>query len=74
VSVSGLTGGVTAIAGGGFHGLALKNGGVWAWGYNYYGQLGDGTRIQRSTLAPVSGLTTGVTVIAGGMYQSLAAR
>ncbi len=42
--VAGLTGGL-AIAAGGEHSLVLKKDGtVWAWGWNYYGQLGDGTR------------------------------
>ena len=41
--VSGLTN-VVAIAGGRDHSLAVKsNGSVWAWGWNAYGQLGDGT-------------------------------
>ncbi len=36
--------GVAAISAGGGHTIALKeNGTVWTWGYNYYGQLGDGT-------------------------------
>ena len=43
VRVGNLTG-VVAIAAGGTHSLALKSDGtVWAWGYNYYGQLGNGT-------------------------------
>jgi len=42
VKVSGLSG-VTAIAAGGNHSLALKDDGtVWAWGYNGQGQLGSG--------------------------------
>ncbi len=42
--VAGLTGGL-AIAAGGEHSLVLKKDGtVWAWGWNYYGQLGNGTR------------------------------
>ena len=35
--------GITAIAAGGYHNLALSASGLWAWGYNLYGQLGDGT-------------------------------
>jgi alpha-tubulin suppressor-like RCC1 family protein len=45
VLVSSLTG-IMAIAGGGWHSLALKSDGtVWAWGHNYSGQLGNGTNI-----------------------------
>lgn len=37
---------VIAIAAGAQHSLALKSDGtVWAWGNNYWGQLGDGTNI-----------------------------
>ena len=54
------------------HSLALKSDGtVWAWGYNNYGQLGDGTTTDRHTPVSVSGLT-GVTAIAGGYGHSLA--
>jgi Regulator of chromosome condensation (RCC1) repeat len=43
VAVSGLSG-VSAVAAGGRHSLALLGSGeVRAWGYNLYGQLGDGT-------------------------------
>ncbi len=64
--------GVTAIAGGHYHSLALKTDGtVWAWGYNGHGQLGDGTTTNRST--PVQVLT-GVTAIAGGDHHSLAVK
>ena len=35
---------------GGSHSIAIKNDGtLWAWGYNYYGQLGDGTTNLRWT-------------------------
>ena len=54
------------------HSLALKNDGtVWTWGDNAYGQLGDGTTIQRSTPVQVSGLTN-VSAIAGGNGRSFA--
>jgi alpha-tubulin suppressor-like RCC1 family protein len=71
VQVSALSG-VTAIAGGFAHSLALKSDGtVWAWGYNSNGQLGDGTYTTRNTPVQVSALS-GVTAIAAGAYHSLA--
>ena len=71
VQVKGLSG-ITAIARGYSHSLALKNDGtVWAWGSNVYGQLGDGTVVDRATAVQVSGLS-GITAIAGGYLHSLA--
>ncbi|MEK7778442.1 MAG: RCC1 repeat-containing protein, partial [Chloroflexota bacterium] len=60
VKVSGLTD-VKAVAAGGGHSLALKSdGSVWAWGYNYYGQLGDTTPTNRFVPVMVGGLTGAV--------------
>jgi hypothetical protein len=71
VQVSGLSG-VIAVAGGGKFSLALKGDGtVWGWGYNGYGQLGDGTNITRLTPVQVSGLT-GMGALAAGQHHSLA--
>jgi alpha-tubulin suppressor-like RCC1 family protein/Tol biopolymer transport system component len=63
--------GVTAIAAGTSHSLALKSDGTaWAWGDNLSGQLGNGTNNITSTPVQVSGLT-GVAAIDGGGYFSL---
>ncbi|WP_295578492.1 hypothetical protein [uncultured Lamprocystis sp.] len=57
-------------AGAYYHSLAIKpDDSLWAWGYNAYGQLGDGTTDDRST--PVQVLT-GVAAVAAGWFHSLA--
>jgi alpha-tubulin suppressor-like RCC1 family protein len=72
VQVSSLTG-VTAIASGSLHGLALKSDGtVWTWGNNGSGQLGIGTTGNSiGTPVQVIGLAN-VVAIAGGASHSLA--
>jgi len=61
-----------------WHSVALRSDGhVWAWGYNFYGQLGDGSTIER--LNPVEVLNvsssaplTGVQAVAVGANHSVA--
>jgi probable HAF family extracellular repeat protein len=72
VAVTGLTSGITAIAAGGHHSLAVQNGGAYAWGFGGYGQLGNGTGASSTTPVAVTGLASGVTDIAGGGSHSLA--
>jgi alpha-tubulin suppressor-like RCC1 family protein len=56
------------------HSLALAGDGtVWAWGYNFFGQLGDGTTQIRRMPVQVSGLTD-VIAIATSWNYSLAMR
>lgn len=53
-------------------GFALdENGSLWAWGYNSYGQLGDGTTLERKTPVKLSTIS-GVKAFATGSYHSLA--
>lgn len=76
VQALGLTGAISVAAGDG-HSLALRDDGtVWAWGYNFYGQLGNGTNgngTNSNVPAQVTGLT-GVTAIAAGFDQCLAVK
>ncbi|MFE5321461.1 fibronectin type III domain-containing protein [Paenibacillus sp. NPDC056579] len=61
-----------AVASGDDHGLALKRDGtVWSWGYNNYGELGNGTNTTSTTPVQVIGLTD-VKAIAAGKDASLA--
>jgi alpha-tubulin suppressor-like RCC1 family protein len=63
----------TAISTGGFHACARRSaGGVECWGYNAFGQLGDGTTTSKPTPTAVSGLTSGVAAISGGLLHTCA--
>jgi alpha-tubulin suppressor-like RCC1 family protein len=67
---------IVAISGGGFHSLAITDDGVYAWGNNTFGQLGDGTTA--GSLRPTKVIfqrkpaPTMVTAIAAGFWHSLA--
>jgi alpha-tubulin suppressor-like RCC1 family protein len=63
---------VGAVAAGMYHSVALRaDGTVAAWGTNSYGQLGDGTTVQRMSPVDVPGLDD-VIAIAGGQSHTLA--
>lgn len=64
---------ITAVNGGYWaHSLALRSDGtVWAWGYNGYGQLGDGTNTDSNHPVQVHGLTNLIS-ISGGKHHSVA--
>jgi len=74
VSVSGLTTGVAAIAGGAGFVCALTHAGaVTCWGNNLWSQLGNG-EMTKSEPVPVAvvGLTSDVSAIAAGYHHSCA--
>ncbi len=56
------------------HTLALKSDGtVWGWGYNGYGELGDGSNTTRFNIVRASDLTS-IIAIAGVNDHSLAVK
>lgn len=63
--------GITAIAANGsLHSMALKNDGtVWTWGENFYGQLGDGTFIEKLVPTQVTSLTNIVAIGTGERHS-----
>lgn len=64
--------GVVSVSAGGQHVVAVKSDGtVMAWGYNEYGQLGDGTTVPRHSPVAVPGLT-GVVAVSAGSSHSVA--
>jgi alpha-tubulin suppressor-like RCC1 family protein len=77
VDVVGLATGVRAISAGEVHTCAvMTNGGAKCWGWNYYGQVGNGTKTGISggelISVNVSGLTAGVSGIGLGSAHTCA--
>jgi len=73
VQVLGLGSPVIGITGGGDHACAITvSNGLKCWGANGFGQLGDGTTVQRTTPVDVVGLTSGVVQVTGGGLSTCA--
>jgi alpha-tubulin suppressor-like RCC1 family protein len=75
VDTAGLSSGVAAIAGGGYHTCALTaGGGVKCWGNNGSGQVGNGLdwTYYLPTPTNVFGLTSGVAAVAAGYQHTCA--
>jgi len=70
--VVGLSSGVTAIAAGSSLSVAIQNGGAYAWGFNLFGQIGDGTTQERDSPVAVSGLGANVSAVAASDGFALA--
>ncbi|HEU4334011.1 MAG TPA: FlgD immunoglobulin-like domain containing protein [Candidatus Eisenbacteria bacterium] len=63
---------IVAIAAAGYHSYALKaDGTVWSWGFNTFGQLGNGTSTDTGTPGQVPGLSN-IRAIAASYYNGYA--
>lgn len=68
VQVSGISDAVAIASGTGHNCAVLGSGEVWCWGQNDYGQVGDGTDINRFAPVKVPGISTAVSVAAGATH------
>ena len=73
--VAGLGPAVAVSAGDSYNAVLLKDGSVWTWGENQFGQLGDGTMNDAVNTAPrqVKGLS-GVVILAARDYHTMAVK
>lgn len=63
-----------SVSAGGNHTLAIDgNGGLWAWGRNEFGQIGDGTSTTRSAPVVIDTVNSYI-LVSAGMHHSLAIR
>jgi alpha-tubulin suppressor-like RCC1 family protein len=75
VAVVGLETGVQAVAAGGSHSCALREGGAYCWGDDTWGQLGDdATAGSRAVPTPVRLLDSGIQAIVAGYNHTCALR
>jgi alpha-tubulin suppressor-like RCC1 family protein len=65
-AVEGLSTGVQSMTAGSYHTCVTVNGGAQCWGWNYDGQLGDGSMTGSLVPVPVRGLSSGVQAISAG--------
>jgi alpha-tubulin suppressor-like RCC1 family protein len=71
--VSGLESGGISVAANYFTACALNaSGGLRCWGYNAFGQLGNGTSTDAAAPVQVSGLNSGVIAVSVGHYHTCA--
>ena len=65
--------GITAVDGGGYFSMALKNDGtLWTWGYNGFGQLGNGTSglyLASSSPVQINSMAGAVRIDGGGSHS-----
>jgi alpha-tubulin suppressor-like RCC1 family protein len=73
VDVRGLSSGVKSLEAGDDHTCALmESGQVKCWGFNEYGQLGDGTAVDRNAPVDVQGIIPPVVAVAAGWGHTCA--
>ncbi|MBI3775911.1 MAG: hypothetical protein HY273_10235 [Gammaproteobacteria bacterium] len=71
VTVTGISGQVTALVAGNYHNCVLTSAGaVQCWGYNANGQLGNGTNTNSSTPVTVAGLSASTTTLVAGTQHN----
>jgi alpha-tubulin suppressor-like RCC1 family protein len=62
------------VGAGQFHSFLIKDDrSLWAWGDNFYGQIGDGTQVERSSPVKLRGLAA-IVDVGGGATHSVAVR